>query len=262
VQEFREASRSRAHRTSTDLLWEGAEAYKNLKVAGARCIELGPERFSDREFRKVLERLFRQVEIYHSYRQRLLSINAEFKSAIAELTSLKKRAIKLAGQVPTHGERFDNIAKDMEEHIKAISSEQNIFGKDMYLALPDEMKKWYIDDKSPQIYIGNGLKRVLFSPPSELAKQETTLQKLKYPKTPQKYIDLDSALQVRSAGILKEYFADYPKVALSTISRLVVLMYICAKLVDKTGHLILPDQRKGRVFSVSAVDQKLRAAGF
>jgi hypothetical protein len=87
-------------------------------------------------------------------------------------------------------------------------------------------------------------------------------------------IDLDGLFQRRLAWVLRFWLPHPKRIHLRTISRLVVLVYLCAELVEereknvqyRRGGVVsrvpeLVTRQSNRVLSLSGLDQKLRATG-
>lgn len=71
--------------------------------------------------------------------------------------------------------------------------------------------------------------------------------------------NLDSWYQIRVGAILRRFD---PWITRLDISRLVLLSYVCAELVEERGdHLFIVGGTKGRELRVSAIYEKLRDAG-
>jgi len=146
----------------------------------------------------------------------------------------------------------------LDKEINALKAQREAYWSEALLEEPRVRSKWPIE-----IVRGSEV-QVKAIAPQTLIEWEKILHKVRYSDKLKKRIDMDARFQKRTATIFKLHFQFNPEVPLITISRLIVLVYICADLAKEVNHhLMMVDEigRVGRELTVGAVDQKLRNAG-
>jgi hypothetical protein len=262
--EFKHQEQVLAIGRTDDRFWGGSTALKALRSAGALWIVSRTTLdYGDLMASIVAKSVYREVELYRCYRG-VVSTNKAFDDTIGTLCAVQKRIMQAERQVPLPElkSRLNRRALNLGKEIDAIRARRESYWKEALLAEPKVRMEWPVELKlKPHVTITP-------IPPQELVEWEKILHRVRYADTLEKRIDLDSRFQKRLAIIFRFYFRFNPAVVpIITISRLVVLVYICADLAGEVGgHLMILDEsgatiREKLELTVSAVDQKIRNIG-
>ena len=220
-----------------DNFWEGEIAFKELTKPIDWLIILVPDTDSaDHPFTSLFELLWREIETYR----------------------------RLAGRVVLRNQDYDKVAqvlRDAEQQVKAVESRLNVTGlakvmwpvhreitkvldqveKLRQSSWQDVIKEYKIVDRAGERWVApDSSDSLLPSPPIDVELREKLFKSLPTLRPMVQDRELDSLFQYRLAWIFKHYL---PGVSLRTITRLIVLAYICADLalIDEVliarGHL-------------------------
>jgi len=224
--------------------WEGATACKELRKRG----------YGELFVADLYVRLLREVSTYRSFAGKVVAHNRDFKETIEFLTNAERRFLRerTVMALPYLKWKLTRLAGFLAEARTALEKERESYWKKMLFARPDERSKWCIK-------LGTDPPESI--PPETLVEAEKVFRGLTYREGLEKLSDLDARFEIRLGAILRD---SLPKVSLLTISRLVVLCYICADLAEERGGRLavkqLGEESKRNRLTVDAVYQKLRHA--
>src|SRR5216683_1592523 len=183
--------------------WEGEEAVKNLKRAG--LLDVAAHRrvnnvyWEERGRKDIIKQLIRLVQQYLKFHGTITQRNQEFRDKTEHLDEiynwLKRQARKCNS--------YPNVKKNLLKASRSCKLQR------------EELKRQH---KLPWRNRGGFLQIVQNEP--------------KYRKIPQRNLDLDSRLQIRVAALFRSILPKSDGVSLRTISRLVVLFYVCIGFVE------------------------------
>jgi hypothetical protein len=238
--------------------WEGYEAFKELKRR--------------RRLLGVCELLnypvwFREIEIYRRFAENVLNANVAFRKAFHALVQAERLILKTSKKVAILPVRHHLVR--LSEHVASVRAtlerDREGYWERALSASPDERAGWSINLDSDEVEM---------IPPQDLIESEKIFASANYRRRLIKRSDLDKRFQVRMAVVLRR---SLPTISLETISRLVVLCYICAdfaeerevkKLVDgkqvAMRQLVikqLVEETDRHELTVGAVCDKLRKSG-
>ena len=212
-------------------LWEGAQAYKNLRDCGRLEFMLfreEPKKLGWKR-RQLLNLLFTEIRKYERYSGKVSAINNELKEA-ADFTKRMKKwfsdELKQIRHLTDIRERLTKYADDLDKDHTRFEQKRRYF--------------W----RSP-----TGLEPILREPD--------------YVWGPDKDMDLDGGFQKRVARVLRLYLPKEEGISLRTICRLVVLVYLAAGLAKEQGETLISKSTGEELNHLNPIDleKKFRRAG-
>jgi hypothetical protein len=270
VEEFQKQKNNKKLAAPIDVnrFWGGTEAFDSLSKANALDIVMPTAEHGDNLPKRTLRGLYREIEIYKRYRNRISDINNKFKDAMDQISQALHRVSKMPKSVSEVAASRNRCIGHLKRELEIVKDQHDNYWDDALLALPEERAKW------PVMMTGRATNPVRAFPPNELMIWEENLPITLKSRKPKKSIDLDTRFQIRIAKTLQFYFNEVPqfylrtgrqfRVPLMTVSRLVVLTYIAAQLSTEKHNKIFvacDDLQNARALSVESIYQKLRDAG-
>jgi hypothetical protein len=259
IEKFDEQARLQGRRLPRDF-WEGYYAYRELDDTRNLWRVLPSDAYGDGLLNVLLEKLLWEVHVYKLYEESVVADNQNFGDAIAALaaaeTKLKNVRTQKSPVKPEVDWTLSQCTSAIEKTRRSLEKRWDSYWQDVLFAPPRERKNWtvYVDDK----------KQLHWFPPDELTKAEKIFENAKYPRDLVRQLDLDRRFQLRVAVILRLHLRQDFGVSLKTISRLIVLTYICGRLrVEGPNRLFVlskPNAKSGDI-TVGRVYQKLHTAG-
>src|ERR1700733_514285 len=289
LEKFRKAWTAELSGRLKTLLWEGVGAYEEMIEAGYSGV-IRPNRPTETIlFKPLTSRVFREIQNYRRLSGDIVRMNRCYEDVTALIPrlvgSIKKTHLDDCHVKASLERELNNWIAYFEDRAVVLKEEHASQWRRTYLASAEEWGSWSLEPGN----IGAG-RTIRGTPPAELAEYENKFSRVLAPKKMQKNIDLDGYFQLRVAFALRQYLPEKrermppvlrqygfksPGISLSTISRLVVLSYIAAKLVTEVKfstrkqhtrrktkpETVLVVDGCNRELSPSSVFQKLRSAG-
>jgi len=256
--------------------WEASAAIKELKDLNYLNAACQPGVFRTE--------IFAEVEKYEHFRDWVTKANRAFRNALSDLDQIGKQLLgtgktlrRLFPSVaiePICG-RLSNAATYVRSRRREIECDIDRFWKKALATVPFESESdqddeeivpdgiWGLlsysataDEEQPNVSTPIGY----FESPEVRRRGRSEARKL-FPEIQQinKKLDLDRHFQVRQAYILHRAF---PELTKSTLARLIVLIYICADLVEYNEEYRLRIKGNRRTFTPDAVYQKIKGLNF
>jgi hypothetical protein len=252
IEEFKRQSRF-AKKHPPQSVWEGHKAYREFERNGLLEDVMPPS--SDYLFSALISRLFTEVALYRAYEKTVVASNRSYRDAIDALRQAEARLRKAQIEDSNVGkalrQRLHQLTTKLEETRVLLERQKKEHWREAFLALPSEQASWSIYMNSP-----TDIQRTI---PDAIVEWAKVFERFKYSRDLVKRIDLDRNFQIRTAVILRIHFFQTLGISLRTISRLVVLTYVCGGIGHFGGGLTVAGRK--RQITVSGVEPKLRAAG-
>lgn len=205
----------------------------------------------------VFRRVHREIELYEQAANEGVQRNWETTETLRVLNTAARRFIRAAKTTNAADLKniFSKLSRAVSEERANLQESHKSYWERALLAwqVEGEEEEWYVDVSSDE-------KTPEPRRPQEPNEEEAIFGKVRFPTTLVKNADLDRRFQLRVAMILRRYLLD---ASLQTVSRLVVLCYLCGNLVTvESGKAYIPLSKANpsgkRELTVGAVYQKLK----
>jgi hypothetical protein len=210
------------------------------------------------------EEVVRDCWVYEQNRKHVAQLNRLHREAIAFLGETEKRLVGMEKRFrqESHLPVALQMASRLQELSKLVGIHREGFQKNIdwrralrtYPLTEDDWEDTLI--AMPDIP-GDPSESTVLAFKGHLAEKASRGESLPQPATLTRELDLDRRFQVRIAMILHRA---YPGVSKMTIARLVVLVYICANLVEIKDGLRFPGSK--HPLTVGAVYEKIKKLRF
>ena len=215
---------TRRHLAHYDHYWECPDALRELQPKWS-ALSRPVQYFLVGGATDVIGLLWKEASVYATHLNEVVRINKAFRRTIKAIGDAEK-AVQGAKA---------NIS--LEPLLRGYASSLN----EMFCKLEDTRREYWTEQYSSQ-----GMRPIS--------------EHVRLPKSLSQDRNLDTQFQTRAGDLLR---SSDPSLSLETISRLVVLAYICADLVEesKDKHLIILGSDPNRKLTVASTYDKLRKAG-
>jgi hypothetical protein len=243
---------------SPTLHWEGAKVVGEINAAIAKGVssELGVEselRTKDPGAKFVtsglLTMILRDIDIYRAIKGRVVETNKNLQQAIAGVRKFKKELWSFERRVPAHALNTAQAYLDEAQGVLEVEA------KDYWSVHLDPLAR----ERQREFSISDPNIVKL----SWYFQRDALLARLRVPTALSKEKNVETRFQVRLAAALRAHLSF---LSLRTVSRLVVLCYICAELCEEREHKLIVATQAGQrrveyELTVDMVYKKLRKAG-
>jgi hypothetical protein len=254
--------------------WEGTPARKDLENSGFLMIVVPSWEPAPQPFTTFLQQVWEEVETYKRITGQVVYQNSQFREVLDFLDGTLKRCRKVEARM-----HVPSLSRKLHSLNRSLVGERQKVTKIYETHWRQELFKWWRPQKAKQFSLvdpetGLVWEAVGGRPPHVKHVEEEILKGLTAQQRLGREIDLDGFFQRRLARVLRFWLPDPKRIHLRTISRLVVLVYLCAELVEERGKNVryrrggvvsrvpeLVTRQSNRVLSLGGLDQKLRAAG-
>jgi hypothetical protein len=210
------------------------------------------------------EEVVRECWIYEQHRKQVVQLNRMNREAIAFLRETEKKLVGMEkrflqeSHLPTAlrmASRLQELSELVGKHREGI--QKNINWQRALRTYPLTAEDWEDTLIALPDLAGDPRESAVLAFTGHLAKKASRSESLPQPATLTRELDLDRRFQVRIAMILQRA---YPGISKMTIARLVVLVYICANLVEMKGGLRIPGSK--HPLTAGAVYEKIKHLQF
>jgi hypothetical protein len=245
--------------------WQGIIAYRELHRRG-QLYRVDASVASHSQALELIQTLWTQVSAYKRLKEQISGAETKagecFEDVLDALSGAEKRLRKVrfgdAGVGPYLSSQLNRSVQILGKKAEELRKVYSGYWLDEWSGSKDERMKW------PVYFDADNLVHSI--PPDEITGWEERFGKVGNFSNLNKRIDLDRQFRLRIAVILRHFLPCSSGVTLQTVSRLVVLTYICGELSykDHNGDLrvvgVRKSQNRVRALSPGAVAQTLQAA--
>ena len=255
-------------------MWEGSQARKELESFGFLMIAVPSWEPAPQPFNTFLQQVWEEVETYNRIAGQVVYQNSQFGEVFDFLDGTLERCKKLEDRmhVPSLSSKLHSINRSLVGERQKVTKIYEAHWR-------QELLKWWRPQRARQFFRVDletdlVLEVVGERPPHVKHVEETILKGSTAQPRLGREVDLDGFFQRRLARVLRFWLPHPKRIHLRTISRLVVLVYLCAELVEEREKKVryrrggavsrvpeLVTRNSNRVLSLGGLDQKLRAAG-
>ncbi len=250
---FAQVGKSAAESAIDPVLWEGSAAVDELRNSGWLDFVQPVDDLMDLASLMLFRYVVREIEIYREVCDSDVRRDQEVAEVLGVLKRVEERLLvsrKTTGPQDLKG-IFAKLASIVSQEKSSLEESKGSYWEQQLVATRSARNKWLIDMEE--------LREVI---PRELLQVEEIFSNVSFPRKLIRRSDVDKRFQIRTATILRRYLAD---VSLETLSRLVVLCYLCgglATVIDGAAYIraapskaTIPAKRE---LTVGAVYQKLK----
>lgn len=259
--EFGKQANAFRNRSTWKNFWHGATAYREFHRTG-NLWRVDPVAEPEQVFvSKLTSELLKQVATYKRLRDELDGQRFRTTECYDAACEALLRAEVILRKVPFGDASVQPyLSKQLGRSVDALRRMRNELKKSLDSHWQRELLAPARDRARWPVYV-DGERNVDSILPDEVKQWEQAFNQVRSPKPLAKRIDLDQEFQLRTAVVLRHFIPRSCGVSLQTISRLVVLTYICGELAqEENSRLVVGRVTGNRKLTPGAVVQKLQFA--
>jgi hypothetical protein len=226
-------------------LWEGVEAYDELKRSEAIILVVPLWEDMDIPSTTLLQQIWTEVETYQRLADQVVSQNAQFRDVMDFLKGAVKHCEKVEGR--TNVSRLRNVLRPLRLRLTTDREKVEEIRKSYWTRALREYR--LPQDDRITIEFNEQTGECFTAAPASLPPDIHSLEEIQAKSIdegpPTRKMDFDGRFQRRLGRVLRHWVPGGTGVRLRTISRLIALIYLSANFAEE-GDVLVRDRRTGK----------------